>query len=187
MFFNSSNSKNDSERIISFILSVAQKGMNNFLIDEVSDNQRLEVFLFDAWFVRNSLYARGIGRNYSTDIFKNINTRYRNLSYEFGFKDTIDSVEAIDLIEVRSSFYIKDIQGIFTCNSPHTKMYIPFGLYFFIYEAPFDFISDRQSALEEILRCESNVTKIMGEIITFMQAFEFHYNWLVDQTNSFRI
>lgn len=176
---------NIPEKVTTFIRTITQKGINNFSIERLSDNQRLEIFLFDVCMIKNILLVKGKIENIHIPIIdEKINIMYKNIKSRYGFKTYEFSPEANDLIEIRSPFYIKDIEGILTCDYPRTKMYMPYSLYFFIYVAPFDTVCDMEDAVEEIMRCQSN-KKILGSVFDFMKAFESHYNWLVDQIDSF--
>lgn len=167
------------------IIQIIQEGMDNFSADNLLENQKLEVFLFDACMIKNILLAEGkISNDYIFFLDKEINTTYRNLRKGFGLKISEQTLEAKDLINIRSSFYVQDIEGLLKCDYPRTKMYIPYGLYFFIHVAPLDTVWDTVDIIEEIEQYRLN--RKLSSISSFMKNFDVHYNWLMVQIRSFK-
>lgn len=175
------------EVVITFVLTITEKGINNFPIEGLSKTQQLEVFLFDACMVKDLLLAKEkIPNTYIPGIDKKINAAYRNLKDRLGIKNNEIFFEAKNLIEIRAPFYLKDLQGLLNSDYPQTKMYMPYGLYFFIHTAPLDAILDEEDAIEGIMNYQSN-QRISGNILGFTKALVSHYNWLLNQIDSFNV
>ena len=176
----------DLEKVITFILSLTEEGIKNFgTIEGLSKTQQLEVFLFDACMAKNFLLAKEkIPNAYVPEVDKNINEAYQNLKEKLRIKVSGKFLDAKDLMEIRFPVYLNDLQSLLDCNYPQTKMYMPYGLYFFIHVAPLETIFEKEEAIEEIINYQSD-TKVFGNVLSFMKAFEPHYNWLLDRINSF--
>lgn len=171
----------DLEKVTTFISTLIEEGIKNFPFEGLSKAQQLEIFLFDVCMAKNLLLAKEkIPNVYVPEIDKKINATYRNLKDKLGTKMD-EFFDTKDLIEIRTPFYLNDLQGLIEgC----TKMYMPYSLYFFICEAPLESILNKDKVTEEIKRIRSD-TRILEKIFLFMKAFEPHYNWLLGRINSF--
>ena len=171
----------DLEKVTTFISTLIEEGIKNFSFEGLSKAQQLEIFLFDACMAKNLLLAKEkIPNVYVPKIDKTINSAYRDLKDKLGTKMD-EFLDTKTLIEIRTPFYLNDLQGIIESS---TEMYMPYSLYFFICEAPLESILNKEKVFEEIKRIQSD-TRILEKMVLFMKNFEPHYNWLLGRINSF--